>query len=492
MTQIGLHRISVDGGRTDSDSASEAEAAGETSSVLDDQDGQSHKIEAFGQLAAGVAHDFDNLLTVIAGYSDLLLGLEGLSADGRRSAQEIKQAAERAFTVTRQLLSFSRMDTAQPKLVALASLVEGMAPLLRRLLGDDIELETVVTGEGPWVMADPVQLEWLFMNLAANARDAMPGGGSLCIEVQRVTRDVDAVVRVIVTDTGCGMDASTQAHLFEPVFTTTRPGQGRGLRLATVYGVVRQSHGAIRVSSEVGQGTSFTIELPAATELDEQAEERGLHQAEPCGTGMVVVAEDEQAVRTVTRSISCGTAIAAWKPTTDSTRFTSAADTGKEEATMTVEMDIRASHGLTAGPSVLVVDDEPSVRRLLGVILQGFGYRATFAANGVEARSAVETEEVSLILCDVHLRGESGPALVRDLLRQSPHTVALMMAGGDESEPAQGTHEAGIYGYIAKPFDAKDVANRIARALCGRRLGGEPPPGEDSLPWQQRHEFMNA
>ena len=159
---------------------------------------------------------------------------------------------------------------------------------------------------------------------------------------------------------------------------------------------------------------------------------------------------------------------------------------------MTVEMGIRTPHALTGGPSVLVVDDEPSVRRLLGVLLHGYGYRARLVADGMEARSIVEMEEVSLILCDLHLQGESGLALVQDLLRQSPHTVALMMSGGDESEPAQGAHEAGIYGYIAKPFDAKDVANRIAQALCGRRLGGEPPPGKDALPWQRRREFTNA
>jgi CheY-like chemotaxis protein len=482
MTQVGLHSVSVDGGR----------AEGETSSVLDGQDCQSRKMETFRQLATGVADDFNNLLTVIAGYSDVLLGLEELPADGRLSAQEIKHAAERAFAVTRQLLSFSRRGTAPPPLVVLASLVEGMAPLLRRLLGEDIALEMIVTGEVPQVKADPVQLEWMFMNLAANARDAMPAGGSLRIEVQHVTRDVEAVVRVIVTDSGCGMDAATQAHLFEPVFTNKRPGQGAGLRLANVYGVVTQSHGAIRVSSEVGRGTSFTIDLPSTTEPDEQAEESGLQQAVPSGTEMVLVVEGEQAVRTVVRSISCSRDIAPWKPATDSQRSASAVDAGKEKETMAVETGIRTPHVLTGRLSVLVVDDEPPVRHLLGVLLHGYGYRARLAADGVEARSIVEMEEVALILCDVHLRGESGPALVRDLLRQSPHTVALMMSGSDESEPDQGTHEAGIYGYIAKPFDAKDVANRIARALCGRRLGGEPPPGEDALPRQQRHEFMNA
>lgn len=159
---------------------------------------------------------------------------------------------------------------------------------------------------------------------------------------------------------------------------------------------------------------------------------------------------------------------------------------------MTVETGIRTPHVLTGGPSVLVVDDEPSVRRLLGALLDGCGYRTRLAADGVEARAIVKTEKISLILCDVHLRGESGPALVRDLLRQSPHTVALMMSGGGESEPAHGTHEAGIYGHIVKPFNAKDVANQIAQALCGRRLGGAPAYGEDTFPWQRRREFMNA
>lgn len=482
MIQVGLHSVSVDGGRVDSAPLLDAGAEGETSAVLDDQDCQSSKMEAFERLAAGVVDDFNNLLTVIAGYSDLLLGLEELSAAGRRSAQEIKNAAERAFAVTRQLLSVSRKESAQPKLVALASLVGEMAPLLRRLLGEDIALETVVTGEVPWVNADPVQIEWMFMNLAANARDAMPGGGNFRIEVQRLTRDTDAVVRVIVTDTGSGMDAETQAHLFEPFFTTKQPGQGRGLRLATVYGVVTQNHGAIRVSSEVGQGTSFTIDLPAATEPEEQAEERSLQQAEPCGTETVLVVKDEQAVRTAIRSIPCRTDLASWKPKTDSKRSASAADAGTEEATMTVEMDIGASHAMTREPSVLVVDDEPSVRRLLGGILKGSGYRAMLAADGVEARAAIETEEVALILCDVHLRGESGLALVQDLLRRSPRTVVLMMSG-------DGALDEGIFGYVAKPFYAKDVTNRIAQALCGRCLVGAPV---DTFPWQRRREFTNA
>jgi CheY-like chemotaxis protein len=159
---------------------------------------------------------------------------------------------------------------------------------------------------------------------------------------------------------------------------------------------------------------------------------------------------------------------------------------------MTVEMDIRALRGLTGGASVLVVDDEPSIRRLLGALLQGYGYRITLAADGVEARAAIETQEVALILCDVHLRRESGLALVRDLLRQSPNTIALMMSGDDEPVPDHGTQDTVIYGYIAKPFDAKVAAKRIAKALCGRRLGGEPAPVEDAFQWQQQHEFTST
>jgi CheY-like chemotaxis protein len=287
-------------------------------------------------------------------------------------------------------------------------------------------------------------------------------------------------------------DGRRQAHIFELFFTTKPPGQGTGLRLATVYGVVTQSHGAIRVSSEVGRGTSFTIDLPAATEPDEQAEERGLQQAEPCGTETVRVVKDEQAVRTVIRSISCSTDLASWKPKTDSKRSASATDAGKEEATMTVEMDICVSHTLTREPSVLVVDDEPSVRRLLGGILHGCGYRATLAADGVEARTAIETEEVALILCDVHLRGESGLALVQDLLRRSPRTVVLMMSGDGVPDQTYGALDERISGYVAKPFDAKDVANRIAQSLCGRCLGGAPVYGEDAFPWQRRRVFTNA
>lgn len=155
-------------------------------------------------------------------------------------------------------------------------------------------------------------------------------------------------------------------------------------------------------------------------------------------------------------------------------------------------MDICVSHTLTREPSVLVVNDEPSVRRLLSGILRGCGYRATLAADGVEARTAIETEAVAVVLCDIHLQGESSLALVQDLRRRSPHTVVLMMSGDGVPDQTYGALDEGISGYVAKPFDAKDVANRIAQALCGRCLRGAPVYREDTFPWQQRQGFTNA
>ena len=288
MSQVGLERI--EGVRADSGSFA-------------DQDYQSRKMEALGQLAGGVAHDFNNLLTVIGGYSDILLGLEELPAFARASVQEIKRAADRAFTMTQHMLRFSRTESAEPKLVVMVSLIDGMAPLLRHQLGEGIALETILTAEVSLVEVDPIEFERMFVNLAANARDAMPRGGNFRIEVQSITQDAEPVVRIIVTDSGCGMDAGTQAHLFEPFFTTKRPGPVTGFGLATVYGIVMQSHGTIRVASEVGQGTSFTIDLPAVTEPDTQVGGRILQQAEPCATETVLLVENEPVSFSLIRSI---------------------------------------------------------------------------------------------------------------------------------------------------------------------------------------------
>lgn len=270
--------------------------------IPDDRSGQSRKMEALARLAAGVAHDFNNLLTIIGGYSDVLLGLEGFHVDGRRSAQEIKRATERACVLTRQLCDFSRKEPAQPKLVNLGDLVRGLMPLLTRTLGDDIALAAVVSTEVPSVMADPVQLEWTFLNLAANARDAMPRGGRVDIEVQTIALETGTVVRVIVRDTGCGMDVATQAHIFEPFFVTKRPGRSTGLGLSIVYSAVMQSGGSIRVVSEVGEGTAFSMDFPAVNASDRPASKSDRRQVEPSETETILVVDQDPAFRALLQS----------------------------------------------------------------------------------------------------------------------------------------------------------------------------------------------
>jgi two-component system cell cycle sensor histidine kinase/response regulator CckA len=280
--------------------------------LLEQQLRQAQKMEAVGRLAGGVAHDFNNLLMVIKGHTELLLNVLPPSEQIARKIEQIERAADRASTLTRQLLAFSRMQLLQPRVMNLNGVVEDMGRLLPRLIGEDIELVIRSAEDLGAIRADASQMEQVIMNLAVNARDAMPNGGRLSIETSNAELDsaysaVHPVVRqgsyvlLAVSDTGTGMDAETQSHIFEPFFTTKEQGKGTGLGLATVYGVVKQSGGFIWVYSEVGKGTSFKIYLPR---VDQPVEKSGSTQSSseaPRGTGTILLAEDEQDVREVAR-----------------------------------------------------------------------------------------------------------------------------------------------------------------------------------------------
>ena len=280
--------------------------------ILEQQLRQAQKMEAVGRLAGGVAHDFNNLLMVIKGHTELLMnGCRPRTGMSRKIAQ-IDRAADRATALTKQLLAFSRMQVLQPRVMNLNGVVEDMGKLLPRLIGEDVELSIRMAQDLGKIRADASQMEQIIMNLAVNARDAMPTGGRLLIETSNAELDrtyntthpivkAGRYVLLAVSDTGTGMDAETQAHIFEPFFTTKEPGKGTGLGLATVYGVVKQSGGFVWVYSEVGKGTSFKIYLPRV----DQPEDKGsvpLPFAEaPRGTETILLAEDEQDVREVAR-----------------------------------------------------------------------------------------------------------------------------------------------------------------------------------------------
>jgi two-component system cell cycle sensor histidine kinase/response regulator CckA len=280
--------------------------------LLEQQLRQAQKMEAVGRLAGGVAHDFNNLLMVIKGHTELLLDVLPTGDQVTRKIEQIDRSADRATALTRQLLAFSRMQVLQPRPMNLNSVVEEMGRLLPRLIGEDIELVVRVSADLGTIRADASQMEQVIMNLAVNARDAMPAGGKLIIETCNVEldnyyREVHPIVQpgryvlLAVSDTGTGMDAETQAHIFEPFFTTKEQGKGTGLGLATVYGVVKQSGGFIWVYSEIEKGTAFKIYLPRVDQAALAQSPAPAAARMLCGTETVLLTEDEQDVREVAR-----------------------------------------------------------------------------------------------------------------------------------------------------------------------------------------------
>ncbi|HWQ15764.1 MAG TPA: ATP-binding protein [Roseiflexaceae bacterium] len=375
---------------------------------------QAQKMEGIGRLAGGVAHDFNNLLTAIIGNAQL--ALESLPADheARAEVAEIAGAAFRASALTRQLLAFARRQIIEPHVIDLNQLVLGMDALLRRLIGEDIELVTM-PGPALWsVRADPGQIEQVIVNMAVNARDAMPRGGKLTIETRNVALDQayarqhlsvvpGSYVLLAVSDTGEGMDEQVRERIFEPFFTTKEQGRGTGLGLATCYGIVKQHGGYIWVYSEPGHGTSFKIYLPRA---DEPAE--GLPHA-----------EEPRA----------------------------------------------ALHG---GETILLVEDEAAVRALAARVLRAQGYTVLEAAHPDEALAIAAVQpagSIHLLLTDVVMPGMSGRALAEELLRRSPGIKALFISGyTDNAIVHHGRLDPGV-AFLPKPFAPATLARRVREIL---------------------------
>jgi nitrogen-specific signal transduction histidine kinase len=374
---------------------------------------QAQKMESVGRLAGGVAHDFNNLLTVINGYSNLLLS--GLPEDDprRESVREIRHAGERAAALTQQLLAFSRRQTLQPKLLSLNTAVAETERMLQPVIGEDIRLVTVLGPGLGLIQADAGQISQVLMNLAVNARDAMPNGG--CLTVETANEDLDErgaathpgfrtgrYVRLSVSDTGLGMDEETCRHLFEPFYTTKPHGRGTGLGLSSVYGIVQQSGGWIWVQSKPAEGAAFHIYLPR---IDAPPQASSAVPEEPRET---------------------------------------------------------AGHG-----TILLVEDQENVRRLTASLLESFGYCVLKAANGQEALalSASYAGPIHLLLTDVVMPGLSGTELAGQVAKLWPGIRVLFMSGYTDSVIAQ----HGILGegkaFLQKPFTPPALAASVREVL---------------------------
>lgn len=375
---------------------------------------QAQKLESIGRLAGGVAHDFNNLLTVINGYGDLVLTALPEDSDLYRHVREICKAGERAADLTMQLLAFSRKQILQPKVINLNDLVRESDKMLRRLIGEHIDLVCILDPSLDSVEADPGQLHQVIVNLAVNARDAMPGGGRLIIETsnsapEEFSTDTEPGVHALkyvslaVRDTGHGMDPVTMEHVFEPFFTTKGVGKGTGLGLATVYGIVRQSAGYISVNSSPGLGATFTVHLPTVD---------GIAHAE----------------------------------------ITSVAQSGSGHET------------------VLLVEDEETVRNLLATILRNHGYRVFHAANGDEAIRTCrnQRDRIDLLITDVVMPHMRGPDLAAILQGQQANMKVLYISGYTDPPITNSTSFAAGSHYLQKPF-AKDALVRAVRVALGAR-----------------------
>jgi two-component system cell cycle sensor histidine kinase/response regulator CckA len=378
---------------------------------LEEQLRQSQRLESIGRLAGGIAHDFNNLLTVISGYSEALL--EAANGDSEPELKEIAAAAERAAILTRQLLAFSRRQVLQPRIVSLNEVVEGIMPMLGRLIGEDIDLVASLDPALDTVSADPNQIEQVILNLVINARDAMPEGGKLTIETSNADLDEDYVAdrpearlgthaSLAVSDNGVGMDADTLARVYEPFFTTKPTGSGTGLGLSTVYGIVKQSGGNVWVYSEPGKGTTFKVYLPARNERLEVKQPEVPQPATPTGTETILIVEDEEKLRVLATRI------------------------------------LRKS-----GYKVLATGSTTEALRLTG--------------HGAEG--------IDLLLTDLVMPEMSGRELAEQVNKQVLDVRVLFMSGyADDAVTRNGALQPGA-AYLEKPFSGRELARKVREVL---------------------------
>ena len=391
----------------------ERERAEIAKTSLEEQLRQSQKMEAIGRLAGGIAHDFNNLLTVISGYSQLSLTALREGNPLRDNLLEIQRATERAAALTRQLLAFSRRQILNLRLIDLNLIVQDLDKMLRRVIGEDIELVTVLARDLWKITSDPSQIEQVILNLAVNSRDAMPKGGRLFVETSNTELDQEyarshigvkpgAYVKLLIRDTGVGMSSQVQERLFEPFFTTKGEGKGTGLGLSTVYGITKQSGGNIWVHSELGQGATFEVYLPKA-----------------------------------------------------------------EEAEQSLKPRVGVIHGLQGSETVLLVEDEEAVRVLARKTLEGYGYHILDAGHGEEAlkRSKEYGKKIHLLLTDVVMPGMSGREVADRLSPLHPEMKVLYITGYTDSAIVHhGMLEPGT-ALLLKPFKPDALAQKVRETL---------------------------
>ena len=381
---------------------------------LEEQLRQSQKMDAIGRLSGGVAHDFNNLLGVIIGYTEVLQDQIKEGDTLRVCVDQVLEAGKRAASLTRQLLAFSRQQVLEPKVLLLNGVVSDMEKMLRRLIGEDVELTTGLDPKLGKVRADHGQIEQVIMNLAVNARDAMPEGGKLSIETSNTEMDEvfvrryaypvqpGAYILLTVKDTGTGMDNATKLRVFEPFFTTKEKGKGTGLGLSLVYGVVKQSGGYIDVDSTVGKGTTFKIYLPR---IDQEVDVDGAQ--------------------------------------------------------------ISPSTALQGNETILLVEDEKNLRTLTRHLLERYGYAVLEAANGAEAltTSRQNTGTIHLLLTDIVMPGIGGRALAQKLSKERPDMKVVYMSGyTGQTIGGQTVLNPGAF-FLQKPFTRENLARKIREAL---------------------------